>query len=308
MTGYIFDSLAARAPKFVPWAGPNAPLVYAAEASYYFAGGSFLLAALFACTLRFLSKKEVISATYATTGSGVVTNAGGIYIDDDFEFGEGGAVGEEGSTVLTGPVASIQQPYTEPETGNTSESAVNVISPPPATNLQPPFDSGIASYVGDGAAAPVIEVIDPIPHSIPDPSTFLSPAPLPSSLFLTSAETEMQTPVDLGCAEVDSTAVMEAGEGAIGVPACVDLLVSQEEDRGACEVITTAGVPMGNLPTRSTIQPLAVQTATSTDTWNAPASASIVVPPPATEVDRPVYLPLFVSLFSHRYIYLKVVG
>lgn len=69
--------LAARAPHFLPWAGDKAPFVYAAEAAFFFAAGSFLLAAIFAAPLRALSKKETISATFTSTGPGVVAGGGG---------------------------------------------------------------------------------------------------------------------------------------------------------------------------------------------------------------------------------------
>ncbi|KAL5967926.1 hypothetical protein TSMEX_004336, partial [Taenia solium] len=304
--GHLFDTLASKAPDFIPWVNPNAPLVYAAEVCFYFASGSFLLAALFASPLRCLATREVISATYVTAGPGVVGAGGGIFVDDYFEYGEGGAAGGEDGSAVIGAVASLPPPppVTEPGTGSTSESAVNLVqssAPPqlqqpqsPPSSLQPHFDSGIASYVGEamspgGVTATIMEGVEPsLPPpppqpTIPDPSTILSPAPLPSSLFITSPETEtqpqMQAPVDLGGAEIDSTlggAVVDGGGGGV-----VDVL--SEEDRG--EVITTAGVPIGTLPSRSTIQPQSPQTQATSEsglTWSAPGGAPIVTAVPAS--------------------------
>lgn len=253
--------------------------------------------------MRCLATREVISATYTTAGPGVVGAGGGIYVDDYFEYGEGG---EDGSAVI-GAVASLPPPLpiADPGTGSTSESAVNLLQSPappqlqqpqsPPSSLQPHFESGIASYVGEavspgGVNTTVMEGVEPslpppLPQpTIPDPSTILSPAPLPSSLFITPTETEtqpqMQAPVDLGGSDVDSAlggAVVDSGGGGV-----VDVL--SEEDRG--EVITTAGVPMGTLSSRSTIQPQSPQAQATSEsglTWSATGGAPIVaaVPPSA---------------------------
>lgn len=69
--------LAAKAPHFLPWAADKVGLANAAEATFLFAAGSFLLAAIFAAPLRALSRKEVISATFTTTGAGVVAGGAG---------------------------------------------------------------------------------------------------------------------------------------------------------------------------------------------------------------------------------------
>ncbi|VDK37665.1 unnamed protein product [Taenia asiatica] len=304
--GHLFDTLASKAPDFIPWVNPNTPLVYAAEVCFYFASGSFLLAALFASPLRCLATREVISATYVTPGPGVVGAGGGIYVDDYFEYGEGGVGGGEDGSAVIGAAASLPPPppVIEPGTGSTSESAVNLVQSPappqlqqpqsPPSTLQPHFDSGIASYVGEamspgGVTATIMESVEPsLPPpppqpTIPDPSTILSPAPLPSSLFITSTETEaqpqMQAPVDLGGPDIDSTlggVVVDGGGGGV-----VDVL--SDEDRG--EVITTAGVPIGTLPSRSTIQPQSPQTQATSEsglTWSAPGGAPIVTTVPAS--------------------------
>ncbi|VDM32907.1 unnamed protein product [Hydatigera taeniaeformis] len=313
----LFDTFASGVPTFVPWAHRGPGPVYAAETSFHFASCSFLLAALFASPLRCLARREVISATYTTTGPGVVgAGGGGVYVDDYFEYGEGGAAGgggggggEDGS-VIVGAAAFLPAPppVTEPGTGNTSESAVNLIQSPappqlpppqsPPTSLQPPFDSGIPNYAGEmvvapvGVTATVMEAVEPpLPpppppqSSIPDPATILSPAPLPSSLFITSTEAEtqpqIQASVDVGGADIDSTP--GGGVIEIGGSAVVDVLT--EEDRS--EVITTAGVPMGNLTSRSTIQPQSSQGQTTPETglvWSTPSGAPIVPAVPASTV------------------------
>lgn len=190
-------------------------------------------------------------------------------------------------------------------TGNMSETAINsilqpslptstgaaVVSQLQPTAMQQPtgFDSGIASYVCDQVAAVSAvspsNVVEPsLQPTIPDPSTFLSPAPLPSSLFLTTAEAETQVQVavslDLGGVEGDSIPIGGGiMEGGIGGGEVVDGVIAEGE---IGEVITTAGVPMGNLPTRSVIQPSSAAQSSVGDVWNiapnvaAPVSGSEV--------------------------------
>ncbi|KAM3184628.1 hypothetical protein ACTXT7_007967 [Hymenolepis weldensis] len=282
--GHIFDVLAARAPHFLPWAGDKAPFVYAAEAAFFFAAGSFLLAAIFAAPLRALSKKETISATFTTTGPGVVAGGGGgVYVDDEFDYGDSSGQ-EYGSTTVLSPPAMAQINHTDALSGiaNNSGSGVNINQLQPATagsqvastqlqtsaaNQQPSnFDSGITSCVCEhgGVEQPPL----PPQTTIPDPPTFLSPAPLPSSLFLTATDSDNQVVLPHG---VEGDSIPIGGEECGGADG-VDGLITDAE---IGEVITTAGVPMGNLPIRSVIQTSSTPAQTSIgEVWNASPSVN----------------------------------
>ncbi|VUZ39677.1 unnamed protein product, partial [Hymenolepis diminuta] len=277
--GHIFDVVAARAPHFLPWAGDQAPFVYAAEAAFFFAAGSFLLAAIFAAPLRALSKKETISATFTSTGPGVVAGGGGgVYVDDEFDYGDSSGQ-EYGSTTVLSPSAMAQINHTDALSGtaNNSGSGVNISQLQPATigsqvastqlqtsaaNQQPSnFDSGIASCVCEhgGVEQPPL----PPQTTIPDPPTFLSPAPLPSSLFLTATDSDIQVALPHG---VEGDSIPIGGEECGGADG-VDGLITNAE---IGEVITAAGVPMGNLPIRSVIQASSTPTQNSMgEIWNA---------------------------------------
>lgn len=92
--------MAARVPAFVPWAGASAPLVYAAEAAFLFAGGSFFVAAAFAAPLRRLAAREVVSAT--------VTATGGVYVEDSYDYPAADI--DDGSTNLLPALTAVDGP------------------------------------------------------------------------------------------------------------------------------------------------------------------------------------------------------
>lgn len=235
----------------------------------------------------------------------------GVYVDDEFDYGDcsvavvgGGGGGQDvGSTSIFSPSTTGQANYPDATPiapgANNSGSGGNMthaqsinLGPQAGTataQLQPStanpnFDSGIASYVCEQSSAEPAPI--PPQASIPDPPTFLSPAPLPSSLFVTSSDTADSTQIpgiESGLECGDLKTVGDECEGVDGVGPLDGVVVADGE---IGEVITTAGVPMGNLPTRSALQaagvPVPPSQASIGEVWNAPPC--VATPVSAAEV------------------------
>lgn len=214
LAGYFFDWFAESVTTsfstfmFPPWFGDpsfstGASILTPAGMSFYFAAGSFLMAALFAAPLRWLANRESIS----------VAGNPGVFIDDDgfncnayndFQSDLGLVLYDDNNS------PTLLQNSQPPTTGNSIHNVRNLEE---------------EAEAADKAAG-----VEKEPET-----TYLSPAPLPSSLFLSPTPLE-----DLASGVVVGATFVEDGGVGVALPEETNL-----EPTAAGE-ITTAGVPMSN--------------------------------------------------------------
>uniref|UniRef100_A0A0X3PLW1 Monocarboxylate transporter 12 n=1 Tax=Schistocephalus solidus TaxID=70667 RepID=A0A0X3PLW1_SCHSO len=263
--GYLWDKASANAAEFNPWSSNTAPDIRAADYAFYLAAAGLIGAGLLGCPLRCLSRRETITATFSNA-------AGGVYVEDyldgqmpnECQLSAAADVVDEGVSVVgvsTQLAATAQQQHAQ-ATGQLP--------------TQLPLDSGISSYdptsgpAAVGAATVAAAVAGGAsqtpsggtvlaggaiggdgPPDVPAVSSgsvavppILSPAPLPSSLFL----------------PVETQPVLEP--------------LATAGPAGTCEepLLTTAGVPLA-LPPLRTVEPSGgMTTATAPTTAAAPQS------------------------------------
>ncbi|VDL98224.1 unnamed protein product [Schistocephalus solidus] len=264
--GYLWDKASANAAEFNPWSSNTAPDIRAADYAFYLAAAGLIGAGLLGCPLRCLSRRETITATFSNA-------AGGVYVEDyldgqmpnECQLSAAADVVDEGVSVVgvsTLLAATAQQQQHAQATGQLP--------------TQLPLDSGISSYdptsgpAAVGAATVAAAVAGGAsqtpsggtvlaggaiggdgPPDVPAVSSgsvavppILSPAPLPSSLFL----------------PVETQPVLEP--------------LATAGPAGTCEepLLTTAGVPLA-LPPLRTVEPSSgMTTATAPTTAAAPQS------------------------------------
>ncbi|KAL7054839.1 hypothetical protein AAHC03_024318 [Spirometra sp. Aus1] len=241
--GYLWDKASANAAEFNPWSSNTAPDLRSADYAFYLAAVGLIGAGLLGCPLRCLSRRETITATFSNA-------AGGVYVDDylDGQIPNDCPVGadaaDEGvsvvgvSTLLAAAGSAQQQTLTQGtgqlqtqlplDSGISSYDPASALAPVGAASMaavgasQAPSGANAAAVVvggqtgGDGPTE--VPAVNTGSTAIPP---ILSPAPLPSSLFLPA----------------ESQPVLEQAPTVPGT--------------GEESLLTTAGVPLAQPPFRA---------------------------------------------------------